>query len=86
MAVLQVDGYFTLVEAALKGFVKWRRYHGKDEVSWPPLSLSRGPKADLGWAQKAADVDGILASWCDKLLQLNFDVSGHSSKIGRAHV
>ncbi|KAL3952314.1 hypothetical protein ACCO45_014031 [Purpureocillium lilacinum] len=55
MPALRVDSQFTLVEAALKGYVKWKRSHAKTE------------------AQKAAEVDGILASWCDKLLQLNFD-------------
>ncbi|UNI17362.1 karyopherin [Purpureocillium takamizusanense] len=55
MPALRVDSQFTLVEAALKGYVKWKRYHAKDEV------------------QRAADVDAILASWCDKLLPLNFE-------------
>ncbi|EFY89339.1 KapL [Metarhizium acridum CQMa 102] len=27
---LQVDSLFTVIEATLKGYVKWRRYHGRD--------------------------------------------------------
>lgn len=32
MPALKVDAQFTLVEAALKGYVKWKRHHIKDEV------------------------------------------------------
>ncbi|KID92516.1 Armadillo-type fold protein [Metarhizium guizhouense ARSEF 977] len=27
---LKVDSHFTVIEATLKGYVKWRRYHGRD--------------------------------------------------------
>ncbi|KAG5983880.1 hypothetical protein E4U55_006865 [Claviceps digitariae] len=30
MPALRVDSHFTVIEAALKGYVKWRRYHGRD--------------------------------------------------------
>lgn len=33
MSALRVDSHFTVIEAALKGYVKWRRYHGHDHVS-----------------------------------------------------
>ena len=33
MPALRVDSQFTLVEAALKGYVKWKRSHAKTEVS-----------------------------------------------------
>ncbi|QPG93827.1 hypothetical protein C2857_002907 [Epichloe festucae Fl1] len=30
MPALRVDSHFTVIEATLKGYVKWRRYHGRD--------------------------------------------------------
>lgn len=38
---LKVDSHFTVIEATLKGYVKWRRYHGRDHVGfstrWNPI-------------------------------------------------
>jgi exportin-5 len=30
MPILRVDAQFTVVEAALKGYMKWRAVHGSD--------------------------------------------------------
>ncbi|RCI11430.1 hypothetical protein L249_7520 [Ophiocordyceps polyrhachis-furcata BCC 54312] len=56
MAALKVDAQFTLIEAAVKGYKKWKRHH------------LHGNEA------QAADVEAILESWCDKLLQMQFEV------------
>lgn len=32
MPVLQVDAHFTLIEASLKGYAKWKRSHQHDNV------------------------------------------------------
>ncbi|KAM4057971.1 hypothetical protein HRG_011077 [Hirsutella rhossiliensis] len=55
MPALRVDSQLTLIEAALKGYMRWKRYHQKDNE------------------QQAAEVEGILEAWCDKLLQMSFD-------------
>ncbi|PHH77160.1 hypothetical protein CDD80_890 [Ophiocordyceps camponoti-rufipedis] len=56
MPALRVDAQFTLIEAALKGYRKWKRHHA------------------LSNEQPAAEVEAILESWCDKLLQMHFEV------------
>lgn len=38
MPALRVDSQFTLIEAAVKGFVKWNRHHLKDNVGNPMAS------------------------------------------------
>ncbi|PHH83992.1 hypothetical protein CDD83_2665 [Cordyceps sp. RAO-2017] len=55
MPALRVDAQFTLIEAALKGYIKWKRHYLKDQE------------------QHAAEVERILESWCDNLLQINFE-------------
>lgn len=32
MPVLQVDAHFTLIEASLKGYAKWKKLHQHDNV------------------------------------------------------
>lgn len=39
MPVLRVDAHFTVVESALKGYVKWKHLHeeeDQEEVRFPP--------------------------------------------------
>lgn len=72
MPALRVDSQFTLIDAALKGYMRWRRYHLKDNVgnaiaSWESTNLAQG--------QQAAEVERMLEAWCDKLLHMGFDVS-----------
>ncbi|KYK56067.1 Armadillo-type fold protein [Drechmeria coniospora] len=55
MPALKIDARFTLVEAALKGYVRWKRHHTQDS------------------AEQATEVDGLLASWCEKLFQMKFE-------------
>jgi hypothetical protein len=35
MPVLRVDAHFTVLEAALKGYVKWRATHGSSSEETP---------------------------------------------------
>ncbi|RDA82847.1 hypothetical protein CP532_0950 [Ophiocordyceps camponoti-leonardi (nom. inval.)] len=55
MPALKVDAQFTLIEAAVKGYKKWKRHHLH------------------GSEPQAAEVEAILESWCDKLLQMQFE-------------
>lgn len=80
MTALRVDSQFTLIEAAVKGYMRWRRHHLKDNVG---DAVSPLEKADLAQEQQAAEVEEILEAWCDKLLQMSFEVG--LSPPGRQH-
>ncbi|KAG9230263.1 armadillo-type protein [Amylocarpus encephaloides] len=58
MPVLRVDAHFTVVEAALKGYMKWRSIHG-----------SKLQEDD----QQRVNIENNLETWCERLLDLNFD-------------
>lgn len=58
MAVLRVDAQFTVVEAALKGYTKWR-------------AIKDGDQQDRD--QKRAQLEPHFESWCNKLLEMNLD-------------
>ncbi|CAG8954882.1 hypothetical protein HYFRA_00008569 [Hymenoscyphus fraxineus] len=58
MAVLRVDAHFTVVEAALKGYMKWRATHGSN------------PQAD---DHERVSIENNLESWCERLIELNFE-------------
>lgn len=38
MPSLQVDSHFTVVEATLKGYVKWKKYSQQGTVSYTDVS------------------------------------------------
>ncbi|EPE34431.1 ARM repeat-containing protein [Glarea lozoyensis ATCC 20868] len=56
--VLRVDAHFTVVEAALKGYMKWRSVHG-----------SKLREDD----QQRVSIENNLETWCERLLALNFE-------------
>ncbi|KAF7876418.1 hypothetical protein EAF04_001510 [Stromatinia cepivora] len=56
--ILRVDKNFTVVEAALKGYMKWRAGHGTD------------PQRD---EQERTSIESNLETWCERLLELKFE-------------
>ncbi|KFX88826.1 hypothetical protein O988_08891 [Pseudogymnoascus sp. VKM F-3808] len=57
-AILRVDAQFTVVEAALKGYMKWRDTHGSN------------PQED---EQKRAKMEDDFQGWCERLLGMSFE-------------
>ncbi|KAF4632023.1 hypothetical protein G7Y89_g6104 [Cudoniella acicularis] len=57
--VLRIDAHFTVVEAALKGYMKWRSVHG-----------SKLQQDD----QERVAIENNLEAWCERLLEVNFEV------------
>ncbi|KEY64379.1 hypothetical protein S7711_06408 [Stachybotrys chartarum IBT 7711] len=55
LPVLRADSHCTVVEAALKGYVKWRKHHQQEH------------------AQRGDELESNLESWCNKLLETNFE-------------
>lgn len=47
MPVLRVDAHFTVVEAALKGYMKWRSAHGSKPQQDVNIHASLGLKLEL---------------------------------------
>jgi hypothetical protein len=67
MPVLRVDAHCTVVEAALKGYVKWRAAHRTSEVSHTPSS-QKGRKLNqnrskLLRASKHISKSGVANAW-----------------------
>lgn len=58
LPILRVDGQFTVVEAALKGYMKWR------------LSAGRKPQDD---EQERVSLEKNFEAWCDQLLDMKFE-------------
>ncbi|CZT49951.1 related to MSN5 protein (multicopy supressor) [Rhynchosporium secalis] len=56
--VLRTDAHFTVVEAALKGYMKWRLAHGSK------------PQED---EQERTAMENNIESWCDGLMEINFE-------------
>ncbi|KAK3322100.1 armadillo-type protein [Apodospora peruviana] len=57
MPVLRVDAHATVVEAALKGYVKWRSLH----------------KHIPDEQQKATSIEGYFEEWCSRRLEAKFE-------------
>jgi len=58
LIVLRVDSQFTVVEAALKGYMKWRAGHGSK------------PQQD---EQERIAMENNIETWCEKLMDINFE-------------
>ncbi|KAG9242792.1 armadillo-type protein [Calycina marina] len=58
LIVLRVDCQFSVVEAALKGYMKWRAGHGSK------------PQVD---EQQTLTMESSIEAWCGKLLDIDFD-------------
>lgn len=83
MPVLRVDAQFTVVEAALKGYMKWRATHGtkpQEDVERPtPARLLS--HADCAQEEERTNMENNLEGWCERLLAVNFEASFHFSTI-----
>jgi len=77
MVVLRVDAQFTVVEAALKGYMKWRSSHGTKPQRDVKMSPSPANEALLTVEkeQERIAIENYLESWCERLLELQFEVS-----------
>jgi exportin-5 len=58
LPILRVDGQFTVVEATLKGYMKWR------------ASSGRRPQED---EQERNALENNFEAWCDQLLEMKFE-------------
>lgn len=58
MPILRVDAHFTVVEAALKGYMKWRTGHG-----------FKGQEDE----EQRVKMENDLEAWCEQLLDMNID-------------
>ncbi|KAK2626294.1 hypothetical protein QTJ16_004556 [Diplocarpon rosae] len=58
LPVLRTDAHFTVVEATLKGYMKWRSAHGSE-----PLQDE----------QECTAMEGNFEAWCERLLELNYE-------------
>ncbi|KAB5542622.1 armadillo-type protein [Coniochaeta sp. 2T2.1] len=75
MPVLRVDAHFTVVESALKGYVKWKTLHedeAEEVCSTPNMSALVGD-ADQKQAQKTNAMEADFEAWCNRLLEVNVE-------------
>lgn len=76
MVVLRVDAQFTVVEAALKGYMKWRSTHGSKpqrDVRAVQLPAAESLLIEKQEQERTA-IEDYLESWCERLLELQFEV------------
>jgi exportin-5 len=78
---LRLDAQFTVVEAALKGYMKWRTAHGskpQQDVSHHPYYSGVGINPCK--EQQRVAIENNLETWCERLLDLgsSFEVCIHS--------
>jgi len=74
MPVLRVDAHFTVVEATLKGYMKWRATHGSNPQA-DVRTLPRSPyHTDFEQEQERNNMETNLEAWCGKLLDMNIEV------------
>jgi exportin-5 len=66
MPVLRVDAHFTVIESALKGYMKWR-------IS-PQYERVEGLSSQSPTTQQKNALETNLETWCNKLLEMNFEV------------
>lgn len=72
MPSLQVDSHFTVIEATLKGYVKWKKYSQQGNVSSKIHIYGRASYNRIQ-SQKAVELDNNLEEWCKKLLDMKFE-------------
>lgn len=77
LPVLRVDAQFTVVDAALKGYIKWRANHGAK----PQEDVSRKHNycykihTESSQEQERVAIEAQLESWCSRLLETQHEVS-----------
>lgn len=72
MPVLRVDSQFTVIEATLKGYMKWRRHRAAEYVCG--TSRMQTTRANTMQEQQKAELEANLETWCNKLLEMSFEV------------
>jgi exportin-5 len=80
MPILRVEAQFTVVEAALKSYMKWRlspREWTSEEVRLLETVLSwRG--SDVPQDQELKTLETNFEVWCDRLVETSFEVGKNS--------
>jgi exportin-5 len=77
--VLTVDAHATVIEAALKGYDKWRtsRTRTPEEVRMTYQNMNL-PSLTVAQKQQTAAVEEYFEKWCGQLLEMKFEVGLHS--------
>ena len=77
LPVLTVDAHATVIEAALKGYDKWRtsRNRTPDEVRPTPRVRPAADSNAPAQKQQAEAVEKYFEKWCGQLLEMKFEVS-----------
>jgi exportin-5 len=76
MPLLTVEAQFTVVEAALKSYMKWRlspRQWTSEEVC-PLKTLWSWMESNLSQDQEMKTLETNFEVWCDRLLETSFEV------------
>jgi exportin-5 len=75
MPNLRVDAQFTVVEAALKGYMKWRSAHGSKPQQDVLRSIQLMRHLTDEWQeQQRIDIENNIETWCERLLEMQFEV------------
>jgi exportin-5 len=78
MPVLRIDAQFNVVEAALKGYMKWRASHGsKPQQAQQDVCSILCPSPSiltLSQEQERNAAENNLETWCERVLEINFEV------------
>jgi exportin-5 len=74
MPVLRVDAHVTIIDAALKGYLKWLAAQGSDPTN-EVCRLSKGVSKANGLQDRMrSNMEEIFEQWCRQLLQARFEV------------
>lgn len=77
MAVLRADAHFTVVEATLKGYMKWRLAHGSKPLQ--DVKRSTGDThelhAKINQEQERTAMENNIEAWCGRLLEFDNEVN-----------
>jgi len=76
MPILRVEAQFTVVEAALKAYMKWRlspRQWTPEEVCFLQTVLSCS-ESNIAQDQELKTLETNFEVWCDRLLETSFEV------------
>ncbi|PBP25975.1 ARM repeat-containing protein [Diplocarpon rosae] len=73
--VLRTDAHFTVVEATLKGYMKWRSAHGSESLQDVKCSTrcTSETYAKITQEQECTAMEGNFEAWCERLLELNYE-------------
>lgn len=76
MPVLRTDAHFTVVEATLKGYIKWKSSHGSKPLQDVKHSTGCTSEsyAEINQEQERTAMENNIEAWCERLLELNYEV------------